>query len=200
MSDRPALVAAAARALLIGPRMSAGTASTGLPDKAGLYGVFAEIGARDELGLPPIRAGRPAYVGKSEKSLLVRDGQTHFKLGETGNSTLRRSLAALLHDSLELRGQPRTLRNPSYFDKFGLDADDDERLQAWIGRHLTVATWLKPSDVPDEDGELLVSVERALLKMWTPPLNWTDNPQKWHELRKRRRVMADEARAWRPPP
>jgi hypothetical protein len=34
--------------------------------------------------------------------------------------------------------------------------------------------------------------------MWTPPLNWTDNPGRWPELKKIRQVMADDARRWTP--
>jgi len=153
---------------------------------------------RPELRLPAIATGRPIYVGKFETSLQDRDGQTHFKLGETGRSTLRRSIAALLDDSLQLRSQPRRLENPGYFDKFGLAVHHDEALQRWIGRHLTIAVWLKPPDAVDEDGRFLLGIERALLNLWTPPLNDKDNPAPWRELRKFRKVMADEARAWRP--
>ena len=113
MTSDPAVIAEAADALLSEPRLSAGSASTELPPKPGLYAVFAESEAHEQLGLPSTTVGRPIYLGKAEKSLLNRDGQTHFKLGQTGRSTLRRSLAALLHDALQLRGQPRQLDTPA---------------------------------------------------------------------------------------
>jgi hypothetical protein len=190
-------VAAAVAALLTAPRLSARAAPTDLPAKAGVYAIFAELDTREALRLPATEAELPIYVGKAEKSLLARDGQTHFTLGRTSSSTLRRSIAALLHDSLELRGQPRNLRKPGYFDKFGLASHDEEALQEWIGRHLTIAVWLKPPDAIDENGGFLRQIECALLKLWTPPLNDSDNPMRWRELRRMRRVMADEARGWR---
>ena len=73
-------------------------------------------------------------------------------------------------------------------------------MQEWIGQHLTITVWLKPSSTVDEDGGFLLGVERALLEMWAPPLNDRDNPGRWRELRKIRRVMADKARTWRPAP
>lgn len=198
MTTNPALVAAAAAALLTSRRLTAAAAATDLPNTPGLYAVFAELDAQEQLGLPVCVGELPIYVGKSETSLLKRDGETHFKLGQTGQSILRRSIAALLHDALGLCGQPRNPSDPGYFDKFGLAPQHDEALQRWIGEHLTISTWLKPSDAGDQAGDFLLEIERALLKLWTPPLNERDNPGRWRELRKIRRIMAEEARAWRP--
>ena len=114
--------------------------TTDLPPTPGLYAVFAELDAQEQLGLPVSVGELPIYVGKYETSLLKRDGETHFKLGQTGQSILRRSIAALLHDALGLCGQPRNPSNPGYFDKFGLAPQHDEALQRWIGEHLTIST------------------------------------------------------------
>jgi len=61
---------------------------------------------------PDHQGDKPLYVGKAEGSLVARDIRTHFASGRTGSSTLLRSFAALLRDSLGLRGVPRNLNNP----------------------------------------------------------------------------------------
>jgi hypothetical protein len=132
----------------------------------------------------------PIYVGKAEDSLLKRDGQSHFREGKTGQSTLRRSLASLLRDQLGLVARPRNPAKPDHFDRFGMEPASERELQGWIGDRLDISTWVKPP------GVTLVDVERELLRRWTPPLNWTDNPGRWPPLREARRVMADDARRW----
>lgn len=203
MSARPVieppreLVDAAADALLTGPRFSAGAAARQLPDEPGLYAVFASPTSRAALQLPPLGKRLPIYVGKAEASLLDRDGRTHFAVGRTGQSTLRRVIAALLRDTLDIRGRPRNPKKPGYFDKFGLSPDHDDLVQVWIAAHLSIATWVKPTEEPDPTGGLLLAVERKLLARWTPPMNERDNPTPWSDLRAIRKVMADDARAWR---
>jgi len=68
---------------------------------------------------------RPLYVGKAENSLVARDVKTHFGDGRTGQSTVRRSFAALLHDELGLRGVPRNTAKPGYYANYGLSAPHD---------------------------------------------------------------------------
>ncbi|MGW3547006.1 GIY-YIG nuclease family protein [Janibacter hoylei] len=63
-----------------------------------------------------VNVDAPLYIGKAERSLVSRDLQTHFTSGKTGQSSLRRSLAALLRVELDLTAQPR---NPSRPDGRG---------------------------------------------------------------------------------
>jgi len=81
-----------------------------VPGRPGLYAIYgdAKTWKELELGKPP--DGRPLYIGKAEDSLVARDLKTHFGDGRTGQSTVRRSFAALLHDTLGLRGVPRATR------------------------------------------------------------------------------------------
>src|SRR6266487_2227107 len=74
--------------------------------RPGLYAIHAQGVVWIELGLGEAPDERPLYVGKSESSFAGRDVRTHFghtdatrSTSVTGYSTLRRSLAALLHDS-----------------------------------------------------------------------------------------------------
>jgi hypothetical protein len=164
-----------------------------VPSAAGLYAIHANASVWRALGLGAPPDDRPLYVGKAEDSLVARDMRSHFADGRTGSSTLRRSFAALLHDDLKLRGTPRNPLKPGYYSNYGLDVGDDQRLTKWMTRNLRIATWASPSDVP------LALLERDVIGMWPPPLNLSGVRTPWSDmLSARRRVVAEEARAWRP--
>lgn len=97
-------------ALVDGPRHATSAAWTDVPSIAGLYAVFG-----DEHAIAALAIGtdtQPFYVGKAERSLVGRDLRTHFATGKTGSSTLRRTIAALLREDLDLRAVPRNLSRP----------------------------------------------------------------------------------------
>src|SRR5579859_3831532 len=92
--DRDDLIAQARVALAhAGPLASA---EMRVPDRPGLYAIYGESRTWRELGLGAPPDGRPLYLGKAEDSLASRDLKTHFGDGRTGQSTVRRSFAALL--------------------------------------------------------------------------------------------------------
>lgn len=184
-----------AAAALQGARLTVVETAVGLPAKPGLYAAYATDEACIELGLPDLEApGRPVYVGKAEDSLRGRDSQSHFRVGQTGQSTLRRSIAALLRDSYGLRGRPRNPAKPDYFPNFGLSEEHDAILQAWMEANVTVSVWETPVTAADPAGKLLEHVERGVIALWAPPLNDAHNPRKWRALRGIRSVMANDAR------
>jgi hypothetical protein len=86
-----------------------------VPSRPGLYAIYGGPEAWADLGLGNPPDDRPLYVGKAEDSLASRDLKTHFGSGRTGSSTVRRSFAALLHDSLSLEARPR---NPERSERF----------------------------------------------------------------------------------
>ena len=120
---------------LSGTRYAIADAIDHVPPKPGLYAVYADPETWQELNLE-IREGCPLYVGKAEQSLQSRDIRTHFATGRTGSSTVRRSFAALLRDPLRLRGVPRNMARPERPANFGLAAEGDERLTAWMREHV----------------------------------------------------------------
>jgi hypothetical protein len=133
------------------------------------------------------------YVGKAEDSLVARDLLQHFSDGRTGSSTLRRSIAALLHDSMGLRGIPRNPQKPGYFSNYGLARHDDEQLSRWMSTHLAIATWAP------EYGVALAVIEMEIARSWLPPLNLAGVRTEWTDyVSSKRRVMAQEARTWSP--
>jgi hypothetical protein len=179
-----------AQAALCGPRYEIVEALAHVPDVPGLYAVYGCREAWEELQLDGESQRLALYVGKAEDSLVNRDLQTHFATGRTGSSTIRRSFAVLLRDSLDLRGQPRNLAKPERFANFGLAQPDDQRLTDWMHRHLRLAIWIKPSGVE------LDRVETDVIRAWRPPLNIAKNPHPLAKLRRARQAMADDARAW----
>ena len=164
------------------------------PHRPGLYAVHGAPSVWIELGLGEAADARPLYVGKAEDSLASRDVKTHFGTGHTANSTLRRSLAGLLRDALDLHGRPRNIANPGHFSSFGLEPQGDERLTAWMLDRLRLATWAPAEPV------VLDTVETALIAHWVPPLNLSKVATPWRpKVRAGRQVLAAEAAAWLPP-
>jgi GIY-YIG catalytic domain-containing protein len=111
----------AARQALNNDRHAIPNAVQHCPDKPGLFAVFGPSHTWTQLGLNRGSGDPPLYVGKAEDSLVQRDLGTHFSTGKTGSSTLRRSLAALLRDALDLRAVPHDPEKPGYFANFGLE-------------------------------------------------------------------------------
>lgn len=170
-----------------------------IPDKPGLYAVYATANIWEDLGLGTPPDTRPLYVGKAEESLYRREFQTHFGGGKgadkstTGSSTVRRSFAALLKSKHGFVGVPRNLKKPGYFTNFGLSPSDDRKLTDWMEDSLLVATWC-----PDEEVHL-GDVETAVLAHWEPPLNLSKVKTPWKAmLSKKRAILADEASRWTP--
>lgn len=150
---------------LAGVRQPRKDAAEHVARRAGLYAFYGDERAWSEIQLTPAFDGQPLYVGKAEMSLNGRDVGTHFGTGKTGSSTLRRSLAALLSDELDLVPMPRNLVKPDGSANFALEQAGDARLSDWMEHRLFLATWVKP------DGVFLDNVETAVVRRLRPPLN-----------------------------
>jgi len=167
----------------------------GIPAKPGLYAIYGGEKAWAGLGLGAEIPDLPFYVGKAEDSLVSRDLRTHFGDGRTGSSTVRRSFAALLRDSLQLRATPRNTAKPGYYSNFGLSPEDDAKLTTWMRANLEIAVWLHDFSRP------LIDIERDVLHRLNPPINIASVNHKWKSrLQAERSVMADQAPAWRAQP
>jgi len=164
-----------------------------VPSKPGLYAIYGSAGTWRLLGLGDPHDNWPLYVGKAEDSLKSRDLETHFGNGRTGSSTLRRSFAALLHDSLGFCGIPRNPAKPDHFSNYGLSPAHDAALTLWMRERLELAFWAKPEDCY----VLLKKIESQLPVDLSPPLNLKDVATLWTaRVKAARKVMAAEARAW----
>jgi hypothetical protein len=154
------------------------------PKGAGIYLVYStsRIGW---LSWNP--AAGPAYVGKAADGLQKRIRREHY--GDTGRSTLRRTLGAILKATLDLVARPRPGRGelkPINFTNYTFEADGDSRLTWWMGEHLSIEYRLtsQPKVVEDE-----------LMAQHQPPLNLTGwlNPFA-SEIKAARKICAEEAR------
>ena len=186
-----ALVAAALHALA-GVRHSRMEAVELVATRPGLYAFYGDGHAWLNLGLSAAFDDQPLYVGKAERSLNGRDVGTHFATGKTGSSTVRRSLAALLTDQLDLVAVPRNQAKPDGSANFGLDSPSDARLSEWMEQRLLLATWIKTGDATLDD------VETAVVRQLRPPLNLDKVGESRERLREARKRMADIARARQP--
>jgi len=164
-----------------------------VPNRPGLYAIYGEAKTWTELDLGELPDRRPLYIGKAEENLATRDLKTHFGDGGTGQSTVRRSFAALLHDTLGFRGIPRNPTKPAHFSNYGLSPGDDAALTAWMRERLHLAVWEKPLGC----GHPLTNIEVALILEWLPPLNLDCVITPWtSQVKAARAVMAGEARTW----
>ncbi len=143
------MVPSQAQAALAGPGAALPAARAAVPVRPGLYAVYGDAAAWEQLGLGRPLDRRPLYVGKAEGSLAGRDLRQHFGTGSTGSSTLRRSLAALLRTRLGLTAVPRNPARPEQFAHYALVGADEVRLTTWMEQHLTLSVW-----VPDGPVEL----------------------------------------------
>jgi len=193
MADQPTQdLIASASAALSGPKYKLPDAPDHVPDGAGLYAIYGGPEAWVQLGLGQAPASTALYVGKAEESLVTQDLRTHFLGGRTGQSTVRRSFAALLRDHLSLRGIPRNQTKPERLADFALSEEHDALLTDWMTTHLEIAVWPKSPDCT-----ALGDVEVAVLKRWSPPLNLRDTRSTWGaKVSAALKLMASDARAW----
>jgi len=136
-------------------------------EREGVYAFFLQPRGL----LLPIQPGpeRVLYVGVTKDGLEVRN---HFEIN-TGFSTLRRSLGAILRRELALRAVPRSggaKPNPSHY-MFAFDGE--EIVSRWMRANLLA------SFVPIE-GQDMEKLEAQLITDLQPPLNLTGwpNPQR----------------------
>ncbi|OIH82127.1 hypothetical protein BLJ79_20655 [Arthrobacter sp. UCD-GKA] len=180
---------------LLSTRWNVDQARKRLQPVPGLYAIYGDADAWHDLGLEP-RPENALYVGKSESSLVGRDLTTHFaadKTGKarTGSSTVRRSFAALLSDSLDLQATPRNPGKPGKYSHYALTAAGDARLTAWMHERLTLAAWEKTTGV----AQPLSEIESAVIRCWKPPINIQMNPRPLQRLKLAREAMARQAAA-----
>ncbi len=129
-----------ALATLSGPRWKIAEAPAHVPDRPGLYAIYGDDEAWSQLAIER-RPDDLLYVGKAEDSLVSRELRGHFAIdltrrAQTGSSTVRRSFAALLRDSLGLHGVPRNTAKPGHFSNDGCGGSRLDCLsgRAFLGR------------------------------------------------------------------
>lgn len=159
------------------------------PKEPGLYGIFITNPENIPEGLDflKIESDKPVYIGKSTN--LNNRRNFHFRNGRTGESTLRRSIGALLKDELKLVAIPgRKNRNDSDFKHHKFKDSGEKGLTAWMTENLEIGYCC----IHEEE---LKNIEEKMIEEIRPVLNlqgW-ENPYSGMIMDARKRC-ADEAR------
>lgn len=156
-------------------------AATEIPpcDVSGVYAFFID----DPTALDgfQVDGAGPLYIGMTESSMKVRN---HFGHQDSGFSTLRRSLGAILkHQGRLMKVIPRgTGDSASNFRNFRFSDECESALTGWMVEHLTYNFVALDKDIK--------AVECQLIENLCPPLNlkgWL-KPQS-RELRRLRKKL-----------
>lgn len=112
--------------------------------------------------------GQIIYVGKAEDSLKKRDLNTHFKDGKTGQSTLRRSIGAILKNEFEAIAFSRngTLNKPN-IDNYKFNTKAEAELSDWMKMNLCIGYWeynqaKEKKSLRDIEVELIIALKPTL--------------------------------------
>src|SRR5690349_8811149 len=106
-----------------------------LIERPGVYAIFAD--SPDALSPVTLKDDCLVYVGRTESTLVERN---HFDKENSGFSSPRRSLGAILKDRLGLRAVPRR-PGPSdtNWQNFSFGVDGEAKLNEWMREHLLMA-------------------------------------------------------------
>ena len=143
-----------------------------LPDKPGNYIIVlrntSSLPIKVQITTTPILTSfdykeekyNVVYVGKSSKSLRIRDYNQHFT-GTAGYSTIRKSLGCLLGFKLI----PRDINSPQN-GKTKFNETDESVLTEWMKDNLLLFHYAN-NDYAD--------IEKELIRIYNPPLNLQGN-------------------------
>jgi hypothetical protein len=148
-----------------------------LPNQQGIYAFFLnETGDLAEFG----SFGQVIYIGLAEKSLNSRDIKSHLENGQTGWSSFRRSVSAILKVQLNLTAQKRDKNSIKLRpDKYKFDEDGEKRLTQWMIKNLKMGFWT--TDKPLSINRLRKEEENVIL-MLKPTLDLDKRTKKFNYL------------------
>lgn len=146
----------------------------GLPEAAGFYawwlvpgalpGVPSQVHPGDDTHLDVLYVGIAPGYATSQQTMRSRVLNNHLG-GNTGSSTFRFSLAALL---LEAEGFQPTMKKSKKTTKYVLSREDNRRLSNWQQVNLSL-TWCEQPE--PWKGEL----EKRVIAAMQPPMNLAEN-------------------------
>jgi hypothetical protein len=158
---------------------------TDLNGQNGVYIIACESNSLS-FGLRAAEEPQVVFVGLSKAN-----SSRHFTSGFTGTSTMRRSLAALLQNSLGLIPVPRSNdeSDNDRYDNYALDASSEEKLTRWMFDNFKFAFY-------ECDASIVPKLHAALLDYNVPLFNFQNNPHNKYgaEIKKYRKICANAAR------
>ena len=113
------------------------------PKNSGIYAFYlSDNSTLFEFG----KGGQLIYVGIAKDSIHDRDLNQHFKTGQTGRSTLRRSIGAILKSELNLTAIPRGTENDTKrFENYKFK--DEQALSDWMSSHIQIGYWIPENNI-----------------------------------------------------
>lgn len=157
------------------------------PIMAGIYTLFLD--RQDALPMLELRDDGFLYVGMTTDDTGARN---HFEHKNSGFSSPRRSLGALLKEELRLTAIPRgTGQSRRNWTNYRFSHEGESRLTAWMWENL------RTNHVPLAcDEEEIERIEKQLIKALAPPLNINGAPRGANRslLERLRSACRDEAR------
>lgn len=129
---------------------------------------------------------RVVYIGQCKPN-----SSRHFISGNTGASTIRRSLAALLANKLALVPIPRSTDEDDNdrYDNYMLDPESEDKLTDWMRANFSAAFHEVAEDIVE-------ATLKAMVQYSVPMFNFQNNPENKYgaEIKKYRKRLAEEAR------
>ena len=142
-----------------------------------------------------IKNGVIIYVGKTESSQIERDEKTHFQTGGTKNSTVRRSIGAIIREKLHLNPMPRSFTEitEKRFTNYCFDKIGEKSLTKWMEDNLSLSFWEYFGLVSELKG-----IEICFIHQLKPILNLNNNPKNpWkNEIKALRKVCSEMAKQY----
>ncbi|KPK95564.1 hypothetical protein AMJ80_04860 [bacterium SM23_31] len=109
-----------------------------------------------------------------------RDFDQHFRSGQTGRSTLRRSLGAILRNKLRLIAVPRGGTNDSKrFDNYKFTESGEQELTKWMEDYLEIGYWVPDRRLTYE--QLRDEEEKTTIKL-RPTLDLDSRTRRYNPL------------------
>lgn len=162
-------------------------------DLPGIYALFF-IGEDFLIKNYQIPDHQIVYIGKTLRSQKNRNANTHFKTGETGSSTVRKSIGSLLSQFEKMnpiiRSQTDVAKNRKSHFKF--DWPSEEKITKWMDANLAVSFFEYPNGKKE-----IKALEEELIKAACPVLNLSGNSENRYKaliqrLRKQMGIKAHE--------
>lgn len=156
-----------------------------------MQGLYFMCYTGTELGGTLWKKPEPAviYIGRAGK-----DSVRHW-YSNTSISTVRRSLAAMLANSLMLTAIPGSEGEDEAdrFTNYALEAESEEKLSIWMKSNIKMAFLELPEEKIDP-------TYRALINYNSPKLNFQDNPSNTfgQQIKAYRKLLIDMAAAYDP--
>ena len=156
---------------------------------ANMQGLYFLCYTGTELGGTLWKAPAPAiiYIGRAG-----HDSARHWR-NNTGVSTVRRFLAAMLANTLQLTSIPSSddINDTDRYTNYALTEESEEKLSQWMKDNIKVAFW-------EMDAAKIEPSYHALINFNTPKLNFQDNPNNTfgQQIKSYRKLLIDMATSY----